>query len=476
MKCHACGAMLDDRSRFCSSCGAKMTSEPAATNGIGQQSQPSATPPSAQQLPGTLDTQRSTHFESAYTTLKQAEAPKPVTTPQRWLLIGTILLGFVMQAGLSHMFGETPSAFAGWYAAFWLVYLGVFHIFCFQKVVERPLSFFLSVPAVFLSVMLYFQSAGYSDQSLYYLNLLAVPCLLMLHAQYVMKPLPRELEGGYAIHFLTGFFIQPFEHLGRFFASVGSLFKAGEKGKHVWLGILVALPVLIIVISLLLSADAVMNALAVQAFGGIDFSDIIWRLFVISICAMLFYSFLYGAAWGKPMELRQQSAKAFGITAPAVVLGALLAAYAVFTAVQFLYLFGGYGLPNGLTYSEYAVEGFNQLMWVAAINFSVLSFCICRVEEKPILRTMMLLLLLATGVILASAFTRLSLYIGAYGLTFKRIQAFWFLCYLTCVLVLYAIRLYNKKLPLLRLCALIFILWYVALNVPNLTAWYPVGA
>ena len=474
MKCHACGALLEDDSRFCSGCGTKVTFESAAT-GTEPSPQPSTVRPSAQLLPGTLDAQRSAHFESAYTTLKQAEAPKPVTTPQRWLLLATILLGFVLQAGLSHAFGETPAAFAGWYAAFWLVYLGAFHIFCFSKVVERPLGFFLSGSAVFLSVMLYFQSAGYSDQSLYYLNLLAVPCLLMLHAQYVIKPLPREREDGYAIHFLTGFFIQPFEHLGRFFASVGSLFKAGEKGKHVWLGILVALPVLIIVLSLLLSADAVMNALAVQAFGGIDFSDIIWRLFVISICAMLFYSFLYGAAWSNPMELRQLPTKTFGITAPAVVLGALLAAYAVFTAVQFLYLFGGYGLPNGLTYSEYAVEGFNQLMWVAAINFSVLSFCICRVEQKNALRVLMLLLLLATGVILASAFTRLSLYIGAYGLTFKRIQAFWFLCYLTCVLVLYAIRLYNKKLPLLRLCALIFILWYVALNVPNLTAWYPVG-
>ncbi len=476
MKCPECGAILHDSSRFCSSCGAKIAPEPVSDTLVQKQPPADTMPAHTQKLQAPVDAQRAQHFESAYATLKQPEAPKPITTPQRWLLLAVILLGFIMQAGLSYAFAETPTAFAGWYATFWLAYLSIFHIFCFQKATERPLGFVLSGAAAFLSIMLYFQSTGYSDQSLYFLNLLAVPCLLMLHAQYVMKPLPRERESGYAILFLTGFFIQPFEHLGRFFASVGSLFKAGEKGRHVWLGILVAVPVLIVVLSLLLSADAVMNALAIQAFGAIDFSDIIWRLFVISICAMLFYSFLYGAAWGKQMELTSQKSKVFGITAPSIVLGTLLAAYAIFTAVQFLYLFGGYGLPDGLTYSEYAVEGFNQLMWVAAINFSVLAFCICRVEQKTALRTLMLLLLIATGVILASAFTRLSLYIGAYGLTFKRIQAFWFLCYLSCVLVLYGIRLYNKKLPLLRLCVLIFVLWYAALNIPNLAAWYPAGA
>ncbi len=74
--------------------------------------------------------------------------------------------------------------------------------------------------------------------------------------------------------------------------------------------------------------------------------------------------------------------------------------------------------------------------------------------------------------VLASAFTRLFLYTGAYGLTFRRIQALWFLIYLTVVLTLCALRLYNAKFPLLRACALTFILWYVALNLPDLTALY----
>ncbi|HWR22109.1 MAG TPA: DUF4153 domain-containing protein [Feifaniaceae bacterium] len=458
MKCSACGNELRGEDRFCPACGLKAAAAPA----------PAAPQP-----------ERGQYFESAYTALRQAQEPRPVTAPQRWLLLGVILLGVVLQSAFSFVSTVSESSagpYAVRYAAFWLTYIALFHIFCYKKAAERPLGLVLCGAAAFLCVMMTFQAYGYSDWSLLFLNQLAIPCLLMLHAQYVTQPLPRERESGYFFYFLTGFFVQPFENLGRFFAGAGSLFKAGEKGKHFWLGILVAVPVLAVVVSLLLSADAVMNALAIQVFGSIDLSDVIWRIFVVLICAMLFYSFLYGAAWGKKPEPAVREYKPLNATAPSVVLITLLIAYAVFTAVQFLYLFGGYGLPEGLTYSEYAVEGFNQLMWVAAINFSVLSLCICRVEEKAHLRVLMLLVLAATGVILASAFTRLSLYIGAYGLTFKRIQAFWFLCYLTAVLVLYGIRLYNKRLPLLRLSALIFVLWYAALNIPDLTAWYPVGA
>lgn len=461
MKCSACGNELREQDRFCPACGAKTA--------------PAASAPPAPPQPA-----RGQYFESAYTTLKQAELPQPVTAPQRWLLLGVIVLGFVLQTAFSFLSSVSEAnagPYAVSYAAFWLIYIALFHVFCYKKATERPLGLILCGAAAFLCVMMSFQAYGYSEWSLLFLNQLAIPCLLMLHAQYVTQPLPKEHESGYFLYCLTGFFVQPFQYLGCFFAGVGSLFKSGEKGKHVWLGILIAIPVLIVVTALLLSADAVMNALAIQVFGGIDLSDIIWRIFVIFICAMLFYSFLYGAAWGKQTELLSTRAyKPWSATAPAVVLITLLIAYAIFTAVQFLYLFGGYGLPEGLTYSKYAVEGFNQLMWVAAINFSVLSLCICRVEQKTFLRVLMMMLLLATGVILASAFTRLSLYIGAYGLTFKRIQAFWFLCYLTCVLVLFGIRLYSKKLPLLRLSVLTFVLWYAALNIPNLTAWYPAGA
>ncbi|HOR13866.1 MAG TPA: DUF4173 domain-containing protein, partial [Clostridia bacterium] len=197
------------------------------------------------------------------------------------------------------------------------------------------------------------------------------------------------------------------------------------------------------------------------------------RTALLLSCAVLFYSFLHNAAWGKRYEPKPFETRQWPVTAPAIILCALLAVYMLFTLVQAVYLFGGHGLPEGLTYSEYAVEGFGQLLLVAIINYSVFALFLCNVQKGRLLKGLLAFLLLATGIILASAFTRLLLYIGAYGLTFKRIQAFWLLCYVAAVLILCFVRLIKEKLPLLRISTLVFILWYAALNVPDLKAWYP---
>lgn len=394
----------------------------------------------------------------------------PVAREQRWLLLGVLALGFLFQGFLFSSRGEFARLLA-WYAGFWLFYLALFHAVCFRQAQARPLGYLLAGAAIALCVMTILQGRGYSDTALTDLNVLAIPALLMLHAQYVTRPLPRDLEGGYALLFLLGFAAQPFQYIGRFFRAVGALFCTGGKGKRVWLGIFIALPVLAAATALLMSADAVIHAYAGAFFEALNLSDLLLRGFFLCACALLFYSFLYGAAWGKQRALAQRP-RLWNATAPNIVVGALLAVYAVFTAVQMVYLFGGHGLPAGLTYAEYARQGFSQLMWVAALNLAVFALCLSRVEQTALLRGLLAALLAATGVVLASAFTRLFLYIGAYGLTFRRIQALWFLVYLTAVLGLCALRLYRAKVPLPRACALVFIFWYVLLNLPDLTALY----
>ncbi len=451
MNCTHCGATLEPQHKFCPNCGRQAEPAPAV------QYQP--VPIGAANAP-------------AYVSKPALPAP-PVTAAQRYLLPGVLLLGIVLQATL---FVKDNASFSVGYAVFWLAYIALFHAVSYKQALSRPLGFLLAGPAAFLCVMLILQSRGYSEESLLYLNWLAIPCLLMLHAQYVSYPLKQE--SGYLGLFFLGFVAQPFQYIGRFFRCIGDIARSdkGER-RRVWLGILLAIPAVGVVLALLLSADAVMNAYAQEWFRLPDLSEAFFRVLIALICAMLFYSFLYGARWGQPLlEQTVKERKLWEDTAPAVVMGALLAVYALFTAVQFTYLFGGQGLPAGLTYARYAQEGFNQLMWVAALNFGLFSLCLSRAQKGNVLRALMFALLAATGVILASSFTRLLLYIGAYGLTFKRIQAFWFLCYLTAVLLLYAVRMFREKLPLLRISALLFVFWYAVLNVPDLTLLYAPGA
>ena len=151
--------------------------------------------------------------------------------------------------------------------------------------------------------------------------------------------------------------------------------KSGRR-KGVVLGILIALPIVAIVLKLLLSADAVMGLYAKALVAALNLSEFLWRTALLLGCALLFYSFLYNAAWGKRHEPKPFETKQWSVTAPAIILCALLAVYMLFSFVQAVYLFGGHGLPEGLTYSEYAREGFGQLIFVAIINYFLAQFCI----------------------------------------------------------------------------------------------------
>ncbi|MEZ4508571.1 MAG: DUF4153 domain-containing protein [Eubacteriales bacterium] len=61
----------------------------------------------------------------------------------------------------------------------------------------------------------------------------------------------------------------------------------------------------------------------------------------------------------------------------------LLAAYALFTYVQFTYLFGG-TLPVDLTYSEYARAGFGQFLVVTLVNFTVATSAKKREQKQAV--------------------------------------------------------------------------------------------
>ncbi|MEL7603890.1 MAG: hypothetical protein AAGU77_12120, partial [Bacillota bacterium] len=166
MKCTHCGATLQPQHKFCPDCG-KATAIAAAALAGSEIIGPGNTP--------------------AYVVKPELTAP-PITAAQRWLLPGVLLLGILLQATL---FVKANADFSAWYAIFWLAYLALFHAVSYKQALGRPLGFLLAGPAAFLCVMLMMQSRGYSEESLIYLNWLAIPCLLMLHAQYVSYPLER---------------------------------------------------------------------------------------------------------------------------------------------------------------------------------------------------------------------------------------------------------------------------------------------
>ena len=75
--------------------------------------------------------------------------------------------------------------------------------------------------------------------------------------------------------------------------------------------------------------------------------------------------------------------------------------YLVFCVIQIVYLFMGKGsLPEGMTYSQYARQGFFQLLFVAVLNLVMVLMCLKYFREHVLLNGFLLLVSLCTYVML----------------------------------------------------------------------------
>ncbi|KAA0922398.1 DUF4173 domain-containing protein [Streptomyces apricus] len=112
---------------------------------------------------------------------------------------------------------------------------------------------------------------------------------------------------------------------------------------------------------------------------------------------------------------------------PLVVLAALFAA---FNAVQLAVLFGGYDAvleKTGLTYAEYARQGFWQLLLVTLLTLVVVVLALRwaprdGARDGTLVRAVLGTLCALALVVVASAVRRMDMYVEAYGLTRLRIS------------------------------------------------------
>jgi Domain of unknown function (DUF4173) len=128
----------------------------------------------------------------------------------------------------------------------------------------------------------------------------------------------------------------------------------------------------------------------------------------------------------QPRELRRLAPMEW-----AIPLASLVALFAAFVAVQLAVLFGGHDHvldTTGLTYADYAREGFWELLVTGALTLVVIAAAarfavVPRRRDEVVLKALLGALCALTLVVLASALHRLNLYEDAYGLTRLRLSA-----------------------------------------------------
>lgn len=202
-------------------------------------------------------------------------------------------------------------------------------------------------------------------------------------------------------------------------------------------GLLLAFPILIVFLVLLSSADLVFGDYVKRALDWLDlarFFEYMGRLTVLILSGLFTLGALV-AALRRAEERRLIGldkpllAPFIGFTEAAVVLAAVDLLFAAFVAVQFRYLFGGQAniTAAGFTYADYARRGFAELVFLAVLTLGLILALGAwtrrdRARQRAGFGGLSALLVGLTGVILASAFTRLLLYEEAYG--FSRLRTY----------------------------------------------------
>lgn len=378
---------------------------------------------------------------------------QPLTKAQLWLLGGTILSGAALMLWMEQEYHYL-------YSVFWLTALAVFAACNWKRIIANKTVLALLLPTLLFCGLLMFD---YMYYDLIGLTALAIPVLLLTIGVFTTQGIAYKREGKAVVGVLKAIFVKPFTAIGKYFKAYAGVFGGKEKAslRHGWIGVAIGLPLVIIVLALLASADAGTAKLLGNFFEQFNVWQWFWRIFVVFVSSMVFYSLFYNLTWGKADADLAPVRQNWKTAGPGVVIGLLLAAYALFTYVQFTYLFGG-TLPVDLTYSEYAREGFGQFLTVTIINFTVLGLCLSKSEPGRGIKVLQALLIAASVVVLASAAWRMLLYVGAYGLTMRRVLTLWLMAYFAFLAVVGAIRVFFQKVPFLRVGAFALVYWYAA--------------
>ncbi|MDR0325658.1 MAG: DUF4173 domain-containing protein [Oscillospiraceae bacterium] len=366
--------------------------------------------------------------------------------------------------------GYVPFTGAG---VFWLCYLALFYAFYWERLRRNGVLWFIAGCAAMLCCwnFLYTGNAEYG-----FLTFLVVPAVLMAHAVMTAGDYRPKDTGGMAAAWFSGWFVKPFSGLPAMAGATGSLLSGGRRGTavKVIIGAGVTLPLLFILLPLLGGADQVFGHYLSKIAESWDLQPLVGHSLLAVIAAMLFYSFLWNIGFGKKTAVQPVTAEIDRVVSR-VVLGAVALLYLLFCGVQFTYLFAGAGLPEGITYAEYAREGFAQTVAVCAINLLIFGVFLRFSAKDRAVSILLAALLGLTGVMLFSGFARLRLYIDAFGMTWLRLISAWFILYLAAVIVICAVRMLRKGLPAILLCGLLLLAWYVALGYANpdgFVAWY----
>jgi hypothetical protein len=255
--------------------------------------------------------------------------------------------------------------------------------------------------------------------------------------------------------------------------------KVDQRIIQIGFGIIIALPVLLIIISLLAGSDEIFNQGLIRLF---DFEWLkhfdLWveHGIVISVLALYFFGYLWHMnASGSGYEMPKMPKRYLETITMITFLSIILIVYTVFSYIQVKYLFLQGALPEGFTYAEYARTGFFQLLAATCFNGLILILVHRGTKyetsgSNPVVKGMLTLLVGFSLMLLYTGFYRMFLYEAAYGYTELRLFVLFFMAFIGLSLLLVCLWIWKESVPLFKGILILSMVFYMALNYINIDA------
>lgn len=287
-----------------------------------------------------------------------------------------------------------------------------------------------------------------------YLNVMALPTIYILMYIFTIKP---EYRVGNLLLKTFLAFLEPVDRIGAWFKETKGVLNESKfmKNKEVKVlkSILVVLPVVILVLLLLSSADMVFKNMFGHTFQFLECFSLGNCITQVIVFALLFFYlggtiiYITGDFPNKVEEVKEPKKKEDPLTIN-LLLTVLNVIYIIFDIIQINSLLL-HRVAENINYAEYARSGFFQLMVISFINFFIILIS-KKSEERKYTKAMSIGLILLTFIIIISSFLRMYLYEQAYGYTVLRLGVYTILVTEGLLLIPTIAYVLNSKVKIIR--------------------------
>lgn len=337
----------------------------------------------------------------------------------------------------------------------------------------------LLVPIILLSSTYFI----FNNALFRYLNLFIIPTLV---AAMIVIYIDKKLSAKMLIVKILEVIFRPIDFLGETIITLEESLEKKFKNKNadkpkkkngkIIKGILITIPIALFVLILLATADEIFGKIFIDTFKAIIIEISKWNLYGISLrIVAILLSFLYLAAFIYTLTLKYDKGeeetkqiKEKDNTTIKIILGTLNVMYLFFCIVQIKSLFIG---KVNVNYSQYARQGFFQLMIVSIINIITILIAKKSIKKETkvfnYINIMSIIMIIFTFIILISSAVRMHFYESAFGYTYLRLLVYCVLITEAIMLIPTIIYIIKPNIELAKIYLAIMLIVYLGMNYAN---------